>query len=69
MNTTTNKNLDLAMAAAREYKEIRERDPGEKARLAQLRDNIDGWVGKWQTVDGKDKLVIPDVVRAAMGLD
>jgi hypothetical protein len=55
------KNLNLAMNAAREFRA--ERNP---ARRAQIRDDIQGWVGHWN--DG-GKLVIPAIVREAMGLE
>ena len=57
--------LDLALSAAREYHELRER--GDNARLAQLRASIDQWVGRFVDVDGKREMRYPRIVAERMG--
>jgi hypothetical protein len=60
-----NSNLDRAMAAAREYRETAEREGSHHAKCHQLRDQIFGWVGRW---DDNGKPILPQIVRKAMGL-
>lgn len=58
------KNLERAMVAASEYRRTAEREGSNHAKCIELRDDIAGLVGHW--TDGR--LVIPDAVRAEMGL-
>lgn len=61
---TTDK-MALAMAAAREFKMLRDRgESSVSGKCAGLRRDIEGWVGRWS--DGK--FVLPEIVRKEMGL-
>jgi hypothetical protein len=58
------KNLDLAIAAAKEMAARHERGEYNRAKHRQTEDNIDGWVGR-RAADGK--LRWPAAVTAAAG--
>lgn len=73
MNTSTKKDRDLdrAMAAAREYRETAEKYGSNHAKCVELADQIFGYVGHWDTsgvMQGREaKRILPQAVREAMG--
>lgn len=61
--TTTN--YERAMASAREYRETAEREGSNHAKCYELRDQIFGWVGRWNHIGLP---ILPEAIRREMGL-
>lgn len=61
-------NYALALNAARKYKETAYTEGSNHAKCRQLHEDIVGWVGYTVGEVGARRILIPDEIRAEMGL-